>query len=64
MLQKIIDTGVSLIMCVATNKVNTPGLPLSAKATELKEEYCQLCREFEEQYIESMEKELELNKIK
>lgn len=64
MLQKIIDAGVSLIMRVATNKANTPSLPLSAKAAELKKEYCQLCKDFEEKYIESMEKELELNKIK
>lgn len=63
-LQKIIDTGVSLIKCVATSKENAPNLPLSTKAAELKEEYCQLCKEFEEKYIEPMEKELKLNKIK
>lgn len=60
MLQKIIDTGVSLIMCAATSKENAPDIPLSTKVAELKEEYCQLCKEFEEKYIELMEKELKL----
>lgn len=63
MLQKIIDTGVSLIMCVATSEVNAPGFPLSYKAELIKKEYCRLCKEYEEKYIEPMEKELELNKI-
>lgn len=59
-LQKIIDKGVSLIMDAAIKEVTDPDLPLSDKTAELKEEYCQLCKEYKEKYLEPIEKELNL----
>lgn len=63
-LQTLIDTGMALIFSVASTDKDSPTFPLSGEAIELKNQYCQLCKEFEEKYIEPMEKELALNKIK
>lgn len=64
LLQRIINTGMSLIFSVVSIDKDSSKLLLSGEATELKNQYCQLCKEFEDKYIEPMEKELALNKIK
>lgn len=63
-LQTLIDTGMALIFSVASTDKDSPTFPLSGEAIELKNQYCQLCKEFKEKYIEPMEKELALNEIK
>lgn len=61
LLQEIIDVGVSLIMKTATPNEELAIAPLSVEAVQLKTEYCTLCEEFSNTYIEKMEKELQLS---
>lgn len=61
LLQKIIDVGVDLIMQTAARDIESANVPLSARAEQLKTEYCQLCNQYENTYLESMEEELQLN---
>lgn len=60
LLQEILDTGSRLIMeTTGPDEVMCEG-PLSAQAIQLKAEYCRLCQQFENQYINDMEKEMYL----
>lgn len=61
LLQEIINVGVGLIMQTAAHDIESANAPLSAQAAKLKKEYCQLCKQYESTYLESMEKELRLN---
>lgn len=61
LLQKIIGVGVDLIMQTAARDIESANVPLSARAEQLKTEYCQLCNQYENTYLESMEEELQLN---
>lgn len=63
LLQKIIDVGVELIMQTATHDMESANAPLSARAEQLKTKYCQLCKQYESTYLESMEEELQLNDL-
>lgn len=64
LLQKIIDTAMELIIAVATERKTQVEVPLSEKALQLKQEYCTLCRNFQQKYLELIEKELNLVKNK
>lgn len=60
-LQKIIDTGIELIMAAKITAVNEADNLLSDHASELKQEYIQLCHQYRENgYVVEMEKELKL----
>ena len=60
-LQKIIDTGIELIMAAKITAVNEADNLLSDHASELKQEYIQLCHQYQENgYVVEMEKELKL----
>lgn len=60
MLQNIIDTGIDLIMEVATDTEEEAQALLSDKADHLKTTYCALCKDFETHYLAVMENEMNL----
>lgn len=61
LLQEIIDVGVDLIFKTAVSTLECGGEPLSTQAAQVKQKYCQLCKEYENTYIEQMKKELQLS---
>lgn len=60
LLQEIIDTGMDLILAVATETEAQAKAPLSKRVAQLKQHYCRLCNDFEKEYLDAIENELEL----
>lgn len=64
LLQEIINTGMDLILAVATETKAQTEAPLSEKAIQIKQKYCALCSNFEQNYLDEIESELNLVKNK
>ena len=58
LLQQILLTGITLLDETSVYPMPT----LTVKIQQLKEKYCELCKQFEDTYFDSMEKELQLSK--
>lgn len=64
LLQKIINTGIDLAVAVSTKPNVEVRVPLPEKALKLKQQYCALCSNFEQNYLDKIESELNLAKNK
>lgn len=64
LLQKIINTGIDLAIAVSTKPNVEVQVPLPEKALKLKQQYCALCSNFEQNYLDEIESELNLAKNK
>lgn len=60
LLQKIINIGIELVMKTAVTDEKSAEKKLSIQAEEMKTKYCQLCEQYSNIYIKSMEKELRI----
>lgn len=62
LIQDIINAAIELIVAVSDIKLEEIDKDISNRAMQLKNKYCELCKEFEDTYLGAMEKELQLSK--
>lgn len=62
LIQDIINAAIELIVAVSDIKLEEIDKDISNRAMQLKNKYCELCKQFEDTYLGAMEKELQLSK--
>ena len=62
LLQEMLNVSIELVCAVAVSCPDEANECLPMKAMELKRKYCTLCAEYQQNYVESMEKDLKLGR--